>query len=107
MLYEMFQTLVDEGDKVALIDLVWVSYEAMTELAGRSFTRVDTTLCGLRPEAGLEDLQTVVPDETDLLVVNSSTTHTGVCTDAALRGVGDLPVEHDVTLQLRIPVCTS
>ncbi|ERH08851.1 MAG: aspartate/tyrosine/aromatic aminotransferase [halophilic archaeon J07HX64] len=98
-LYEVFQTLVGEGDEVALIDPAWVSYEAMTKLAGGSLTRVDTTPYGFHLEAALEDLQTAVSDETDLLVVNSpGNPHGMVYTDAALRGVRDLAVEHDITV---------
>ncbi|MEF8887739.1 MAG: aminotransferase class I/II-fold pyridoxal phosphate-dependent enzyme, partial [Haloarculaceae archaeon] len=33
-LYEVFQTIVDDGDEVVLLDPAWVSYEAMAKLAG-------------------------------------------------------------------------
>ena len=33
-LYETFQTLIDDGDEVVLLDPAWVSYEAMAKLAG-------------------------------------------------------------------------
>ncbi len=98
-LYEVFQTLIGEGDEVALIDPAWVSYEAMTKLAGGSLTRVDTTPYGFHLEGALDDLQAAVSDETDLLVVNSpGNPHGMVYTDAALRGVRDLAVEHDITV---------
>jgi aspartate aminotransferase len=98
-LYEVFQTLVDGGDEVALVDPAWVSYEAMTKLAGGSLTRVDTTPYGFRLEPALDDLQATVSDETELLVVNSpGNPHGMVYTDDALRGVRDLAVEHDITV---------
>jgi aspartate aminotransferase len=98
-LYEVFQTLVDEGDEVALLDPAWVSYEAMAKLAGGSLVRVDTTPYEFRLEGALEDLQETVSDETDLLVVNSpGNPHGMVYSDAALRGVRDLAVDHDITV---------
>ena len=98
-LYEVFQTLIDDGDEVALIDPAWVSYEAMTKLAGGSLTRVDTTPYGFRLGPALADLSAVVSDETELLVVNSpGNPHGMVYTDEALRGVRDIAVEHDITV---------
>src|SRR5699024_2449319 len=40
-LFETFQTLIDEGDEVCLLDPAWVSYEAMAKLAGGDLSRVD------------------------------------------------------------------
>ncbi len=98
-LYEVFQTLVDDGDEVALVDPAWVSYEAMTKLAGGSLTRVDTTPYGFRLGPALTDLSAAVSDETELLVVNSpGNPHGMVYTDDALRGVRDIAVEHDITV---------
>jgi aspartate aminotransferase len=98
-LYEVFQTLIDDGDEVALLDPAWVSYEAMAKLAGGSLARVDTTPAEFRLEGALEELQATVSDETDLLVVNSpGNPHGMVYSDAALRGVRDLAVDHDITV---------
>ncbi len=98
-LYEVFQTLVDDGDEVALVDPAWVSYEAMAKLAGGSLARVDTTPYEFRLEGALDDLGETVSDETELLVVNSpGNPHGMVYSDAALRGVRDLAVEHDITV---------
>ena len=96
-LYEVFQTAVDDGDEVVLLDPAWVSYEAMAKLAGGSLTRVDTAQYDFALEPALDDLAEAVSDETQLLVVNSPSNPTGaVYSEAALEGVRDLAVDHDV-----------
>jgi aspartate aminotransferase len=113
-LYEVFQTLVDgadgqgssargtssrAGDEVVLFDPAWVSYEAMTRLAGGSLSRVDLSPYGFQLEPALDDLAEVVSDDTELVVVNSPNNPTGaVYTEAALEGIRDLAVDHDVTV---------
>jgi aspartate aminotransferase len=98
-LYEVFQALIDDGDEVALIDPAWVSYEAMGKIVGADITRVDTTDHDFALEPALPDLATAVSDETKLLVVNSpGNPHGRVYSDAALEGVRDLAVEHDITV---------
>jgi aspartate aminotransferase len=95
-LYEIFQTLIDDGDEVVLFDPAWVSYEAMTRLAGGSLSRVDTSDHGFQLEPVLDDLAETVGDDTELVVVNSPNNPTGaVYSDAALEGVRDLAVDHD------------
>jgi aspartate aminotransferase len=96
-LYEVFQTAVDDGDEVVLLDPAWVSYEAMAKLAGGSLARVDTAQYDFALEPALDDLAEAVSDETQLLVVNSPANPTGaVYSEAALEGVRDLAVEHDI-----------
>ena len=98
-LYETVQTLVDDGDEVVLLDPAWVSYEAMVKLADGSLSRVDLASHGFQLEPALDDLEAAVSDDTELLVVNSPSNPTGaVFSDAALEGVRDLAVEHDVTV---------
>ncbi|EMA39838.1 pyridoxal phosphate-dependent aminotransferase [Halobiforma nitratireducens] len=98
-LYEIVQALVGEGDEVVLLDPAWVSYEAMVKMAGGDLTRVDLSETDFQLEPALEELETAVSDETELLVVNSPSNPTGaVYSDAALEGVRDLAVEHDVTV---------
>ena len=95
-LFELFQTLTQEGDEVVLLDPAWVSYEAMAKIAGADLKRVDTAAHGFALEGALDDLAATVSDETDLLVVNSpGNPHGAVYSDAALEGVRDLAVEHD------------
>jgi aspartate aminotransferase len=96
-LFEVFQTLIDDGDEVALLDPAWVSYEAMAKLAGGELSRVDTAQYDFRLEDALGDLQAAVTDATELLVVNSpGNPHGAVYSDAALEGVRDIAVDHDV-----------
>jgi aspartate aminotransferase len=98
-LYETIQTLIQDGDEVVLLDPAWVSYEAMVKLAGGDLTRVDLAPHDFQLEAGLDDLAEAVSDDTDLLIVNSPSNPTGaVYSDAALEGVRDLAVSHDITV---------
>ncbi|KAB1188964.1 MULTISPECIES: pyridoxal phosphate-dependent aminotransferase [Haloferax] len=95
-LYETFQTLIDDGDEVVLLDPAWVSYEAMVKLANGSLKRVDLAQHDFRLEPALDELAATVSDDTELLVVNTPSNPTGgVFSDAALEGVRDLAVEHD------------
>jgi aspartate aminotransferase len=98
-LFEVFQTLIDDGDEVVLLDPAWVSYEAMAKLAGGSLRRVDTAQYDFRLEDSLGDLAGVVTDDTELLVVNSpGNPHGAVYAETALEGVRDMAVDHDVTV---------
>jgi aspartate aminotransferase len=98
-LFEVFQTLVDDGDEVALVDPAWVSYEAMVKLSDGSLTRVDTAQYDFQLEPALDDLADAVSDDTEILVVNSpGNPHGAVYSDEALEGVRDIAVEHDITV---------
>ncbi|MFC7215275.1 pyridoxal phosphate-dependent aminotransferase [Saliphagus sp. GCM10025334] len=98
-LYEIVQSLIQAGDEVVLLDPAWVSYEAMVEMAGGDLTRVNLSETDFRLEPALDDLADAVSDDTDLLIVNSPSNPTGaVYSDAALEGVRDLAVEHDITV---------
>jgi aspartate aminotransferase len=98
-LYETFQTLIDGGDEVVLLDPAWVSYEAMAKMAGGDISRVDLSAHEFQLEPALDDLAATVSDETELLVINSPSNPSGaVFTDEALEGVRDLAVEHDITV---------
>ncbi|WP_436901655.1 pyridoxal phosphate-dependent aminotransferase [Halovenus halobia] len=95
-LFELFQTLTQEGDEVVLLDPAWVSYEAMAKIAGADLKRVDTAAHDFQLEPALDELAETVSEETDLLVVNSpGNPHGAMYSDAALEGVRDLAVEHD------------
>ncbi len=98
-LFEIFQTLIDDGDEVVLLDPAWVSYEAMTKLAGGTLNRIDTSSHDFALEPALSDLGEAVSDDTELLVINSpGNPHGAVYSDSALEGVRDLAVEHDITV---------
>jgi len=98
-LFEIFMSLIDDGDEVCLLDPAWVSYEAMVKMAGGTLSRVDLSPHDFQLEPALSDLEAAVSDDTELLVVNSPSNPTGaVYSDAALEGVRDLAVEHDITV---------
>jgi aspartate aminotransferase len=98
-LYETVQALVDDGDEVALLDPAWVSYEPMVRMAGGTLTRIDLSPHDFQLEPALDNLADAVSDDTGLLIVNSPSNPSGaVYTDAALCGVRDLAVEHDITV---------
>jgi aspartate aminotransferase len=98
-LYETIQALVEDGDEVALLDPAWVSYEAMVKMAGGSLTRTDLSEHGFQLEPALDDLAESVSEDTELLVVNSPSNPSGaVFSEAAMEGVRDLAVEHDITV---------
>jgi len=98
-LYEIIHALIQAGDEVVLLDPAWVSYEAMVKIAGGSLERVDLSAHEFALEPALDALAETVSDATELLIVNSPSNPTGaVYTDAALEGVRDLAVEHDITV---------
>ncbi len=98
-LFEIFMSLIDDGDEVCLLDPAWVSYEAMVKMAGGTLSRVDLSPHDFQLEPALDELGEAVSDDTELLVVNSPSNPTGaVYSDAALEGVRDLAVEHDITV---------
>ncbi|MFB6117652.1 pyridoxal phosphate-dependent aminotransferase [Halosegnis sp.] len=98
-LFETFMTLLDDDDEVVLLDPAWVSYEAMAKLAGADISRVDLTPHEFQLEPALEQLAATVTDDTTMLVVNSPSNPSGaVFSDAALEGVRDIAVDHDVTV---------
>ena len=98
-LFEVIQTVVDDGDEVVLLDPAWVSYEAMVKLAGGSLSRVDLSPYDFQLEPALSELESAVSDDTEMLILNSPSNPTGaVFSDAALEGVRDLAVEHDLTV---------
>jgi aspartate aminotransferase len=98
-LFEVIQTLIEDGSEVVLLDPAWVSYEAMVKIAGGSLKRVDLTPHDFQLEPALDNLAATVSENTDLLIVNSPSNPSGaVFSEEALRGVRDLATEHDITV---------
>ncbi|MFB6110186.1 MAG: pyridoxal phosphate-dependent aminotransferase [Halodesulfurarchaeum sp.] len=98
-LFEVVHALVEDGDEVVLLDPSWVSYAAMAEIAGADLTRVDLSESAFRLEPALDELAEAVSDATELLIVNSPNNPSGaVYSRAAMEGVRDLAVEHDITV---------
>lgn len=98
-LFEVFMTLVDARDEVILLDPAWVSYESIVKLAGGALDRVDLAPHDFHLEPALSELANAISDRTRLLVINSPNNPSGaVYSRAALEGVRDLAVDHDLTV---------
>lgn len=98
-LYEVVQALIQAGDEVVLLDPAWVSYEQMVKLADGNVSRVDLSNHNFSLEPALEELADTVSDDTALLILNSPSNPSGaIYSDAALDGVRDLAVAHDITV---------
>ncbi|MFB6354026.1 MAG: aminotransferase class I/II-fold pyridoxal phosphate-dependent enzyme, partial [Halobacteriales archaeon] len=98
-LFEVVMATVDAGDEVVLLDPAWVSYEAMVKVAGGDPVRVDLAPHDFQLEPALDALADAVTDETQLVLLNSPANPSGaVFSRAALEGLRDLAVEHDVTV---------
>lgn len=96
-LYEIVQSTVQTGDEVVLLDPAWVSYEQMANLADASVARVDLSPYDFQLEPGLDALNTVVSDDSTLLILNSPSNPTGaIYSEAALEAVRDLAIDHDI-----------
>lgn len=98
-LYIAMQTLIEADDEVLILDPAWVSYEPMVTLAGGTSVHVDLGKHNFELEPALSELSEAVSPKTQLLLVNSPNNPTGsVYSDAALRGVRDIAVDHDITV---------
>jgi len=96
-LFETVQAIVDPGDEVVVFDPVWSSYEPMVKLAGGEAVHVDLAPYDFSLEPALDDLQDAISDRTALIMLNSPVNPSGmVFSTAAMKGVRDLAVEHDV-----------
>ena len=94
-LFAAVQTLLRPGDEAVVLDPSWVSYRAMVAFAGGDLSPVR-----LSPPWSLDDadpaLETVVSDDTRLLVLNTPANPTGaVLSRADLERIRDLAVAHD------------
>jgi len=98
-LYESIQALVDDGDEVIVFDPVWSSYEPMVKLAGADAVHVDLSPHEFHLEPALAELAEAITDDTALILVNSPVNPSGmVFSEAALAGVRDLAVDHDLAV---------
>jgi aspartate aminotransferase len=71
----------------------------MAEIAGAELNRVDLSETAFQLEPALDQVAEAITDETELLIVNSPNNPTGaVYSRAAMEGIRDLAVEHDLTV---------
>ena len=98
ILYEAFMALVGPGDKVALPDPSWVSYEAMVKLAQADVVWLPTFAeDGFQP--GEEFLATLEGSGAKVLVLNSPSNPTGAVYDESiLRKITGICEQKDIFL---------
>jgi aspartate aminotransferase len=95
-LFNLFQVLVDPGDKVIVPSPFWVSYPAQIRLAEGEPVIVPT-----RPEEGFRldpaDVAAAIDDDTVGIVINSPNNPTGAVQSAEdLRAIAALAEAHDL-----------
>ena len=98
-LFLSFQSFVEEGDDVILFEPVFTSFDSVVKLAGGRPIRVDLSAHGFKLEPALDDLAAAITPETEMVVVNAPVNPSGMCfSDAALDGLRDLAVDHDLVV---------
>jgi len=97
-LFELIQTLVDEGDEAVLPAPAWVSFPEQIRLAGGRPVLVETEAAeGFAIRAA--PLLDAVTDRTRLILVNSPSNPTGkVYTEREFREIGEVLCEHPKVL---------
>jgi N-succinyldiaminopimelate aminotransferase len=88
---------VEPGDEVIALEPYYDSYAACIAMAGGY--RVPVTLRAPAFRLDLDELRAAVTDRTTVLLINSPHNPTGtVLTDAELRGIAEVAVEHDLVV---------
>lgn len=94
-IYNALMVLLDPGDEVVIPTPAWVSYPEMVRLAGGVPVMVDTEPDQYRLDA--KGLAAAITPRTKVILLNNPSNPTGVVyTDAELRMVAELAVEHDL-----------
>jgi len=78
-----FQTVLEEGDKVMILDPAWVSYEPAAQMAGADIVRVpsaDTE--GFQPD--VDAIERAIDDSVKVIIVNSPCNPTGAVYDKSM-----------------------
>lgn len=98
VLYNLFQTLLNEGDEVLVIAPYWVSYPEQIKLAGGKPIIVETDEKN-DLKVKIEDLQKAAGPQTKALVLNSPSNPTGVVYDEEeLREIGRFCLENEILI---------
>ncbi|MDI3501948.1 MAG: aspartate aminotransferase [Archaeoglobi archaeon] len=92
-IFEVAQTLIDEGDEVILFDPSWVTYDACVKLSGGKTVWVPTDReNGFKPV----NLAEYVSDKTKMLILNTPSNPSGaVLGKDELKEIADLAIDHD------------
>ena len=89
-------SVVNPGDEVIFFDPYFVMYPALIELAGGVPVKVDT-YPDFQPD--LERLESAITDRTKMIIFNSPSNPTGVCSDAeTMRGVAEIADRYGICL---------
>lgn len=93
-LYNVFQTLCDDGDEVIIPAPYWVSYPEQVKLAGAAPVLIDTTdETGFAPT--VEQIKNAITARTRLFVLNSPSNPTGAMWPReTVEALAELAVEH-------------
>ncbi len=89
-IYLAFQTVLEPGDRVMVLEPAWVSYKSMAQLAGAGVVSVDCQASnGYQPD--LEAMEAAMDGSIKYIVVSSPNNPTGAVYDpASLRGMAEL-----------------
>jgi aspartate aminotransferase len=92
-LYNIFQILLNPGDRVIIPNPYWVSYEEMVKLAGGVCDFIKTPNFKVTGE----DIKKAITKETKALIINSPSNPTGaVYTKEELTDIARVCVEHNI-----------
>ncbi|MFB6185317.1 MAG: pyridoxal phosphate-dependent aminotransferase [Halobacteriaceae archaeon] len=93
-IFEAVQACVDPGDEVILCEPSWVSYRPIVRLAGGDTISLDLQPHNFHLEPALDELKTLISDDTRALILNSPNNPTGaVYSQNALETLRDLAID--------------
>lgn len=97
-LYELFQTIITEGDEVIIPTPYWVSYVEHVKLAGG----VPVLIEGFEKnqyKITKDQLEDAITPRTVAVIINSPSNPTGmIYTEEELRAIGEVCLQHDITI---------
>ncbi|MDR2818583.1 MAG: pyridoxal phosphate-dependent aminotransferase [Endomicrobium sp.] len=95
-LYNLFQSIIDDGDEVIVPAPYWVSYPDMIALAGGKPVIIQTT-DKTNFKATPETIEKVLTKKTKAIVINSPSNPTGVTySQEELKTIADVCVKHKI-----------
>jgi len=97
-IYLAFQTVLEPGDRVMVLEPTWVSYKSMAQLAGAKVVTVECPATdGFQPD--LDAVRAAMDDSVRLVVVCSPNNPTGAVYDAETqRGLARIAQRHGALL---------
>jgi len=97
-IYLAFQSVLEPGDRVMVLEPAWVSYKSMAQLAGAEIVAVECPAsAGFQPD--LDVVEAAMDSCVKFIVVNSPNNPTGAVYDAeTLRGLGRIAQRYGALL---------